>query len=61
MTIVITVVLTTLDTSFYYFDEINGEKYEQVSDISFGIYGLSLLVSLGFLVVAICRISNLLR
>ena len=58
---IVIIVASTVDSIFYYISEVNNSKWQQVTDWFFVVYGFNLIVSLGFLIVAIARISMLLR
>ena len=58
---IVIIVASTVDSILYYISEVNNSKWQQVTDWFFVVYGFNLIVSLGFLIVAIARISMLLR
>ena len=59
---VFSVVSAIIDSTIYYLSlQMRDETLEKVSDVTFLCYGLVLIISLGFLMVAICRISRLLK
>ena len=59
---VVIVVAILVDSTLYYFSLVlENDTLQKISDITFTFYGLSLTVSLCFLLVAIWRISRLLK
>lgn len=46
---------------FWYAQSTNKTFFDRFANFSFAVYGVSLLISLAFLIVGICRISSLLK